>query len=62
MSLGFSMTNFGGNLQLTGDDARVEVDLAEGESGNNDRITGFTRDPGFSITADIAFWSLDACI
>ena len=38
MVLGFSMSNFGGNMQLTGDDARVEVDLAPDEFGNNDRI------------------------
>lgn len=38
MVLGFSMSNFGGNMQLTGDDARVEVDLEPDEFGNNDRI------------------------
>ena len=38
MILGFSMSNFGGNMQLSGDDARVEVDLAPDEFGNNDRI------------------------
>jgi long-subunit fatty acid transport protein len=55
MSLGFSMTNFGGNLQLTGDDARVEVDLAEGESGNNDRILALLETQDFQLPLTLRF-------
>lgn len=38
MVIGFSISNFGGDMQLAGQDARVEVDIAPDEFGNNDRI------------------------
>jgi len=38
MVLGFSITNFGGDLRLSGDDSLVEDDLSPTEFGNNDRI------------------------
>lgn len=38
MVIGFSICNFGGDLRLAGDDARVEVDVSPDEFGNNDRI------------------------
>ncbi len=38
MVIGFSISNFGGDLQLSGQNAQLEVDIAPGLSGNNDRI------------------------
>jgi long-subunit fatty acid transport protein len=38
MILGFSISNFGGNLKLSGIDTQVEHDIAPNEFGNNDRI------------------------
>ena len=38
MVIGFSISNFGGDMQLTGQDARIEVDIAPDEFGNNDAI------------------------
>lgn len=38
MIIGFSISNFGGDLQLSGQNAQLEVDVAPGLSGNNDRI------------------------
>ena len=49
MVLGFSMSNFGGNMQLSGDDARVEVDLAPDEFGNNDRILAILETEQFQL-------------
>ena len=49
MVLGFSMSNFGGNMQMTGDDARVEVDLAPDEFGNNDRILALLETQEFQL-------------
>jgi long-subunit fatty acid transport protein len=49
MVLGFSMSNFGGNMQLSGDDARVEVDLEPDEFGNNDRILALLETQQFQL-------------
>ena len=49
MVLGFSMSNFGGNMQLSGDDTRVEVDLAPDEFGNNDRILALLETQPFQL-------------
>ena len=38
MILGFSVSNFGGDLKLSGIDTQVEHDIAPGEFGNNERI------------------------
>lgn len=38
MVIGFSLSNFGGDLKLSGTDTQVEVDISPNEFGNNDRI------------------------
>ncbi len=38
LSFGFSISNFGGDMQLAGTDTQVEVDISPNEFGNNDRI------------------------
>jgi len=38
MILAFSISNFGGDMRLSGIDTRVEVDISPNEFGNNDRI------------------------
>ncbi|MFQ5708093.1 MAG: PorV/PorQ family protein [bacterium] len=38
MVIGFSISNFGGDMQLSGIDTQVEVDISPNEFGNNDRI------------------------
>jgi hypothetical protein len=38
MLLGFSISNFGGDMRLSGIDTQVEHDIAPDEFGNNDRI------------------------
>lgn len=55
MVLGFSMSNFGGNMQLSGDDARVEVDLAPDEFGNNDRILAILETQQFQLPLIMRF-------
>jgi opacity protein-like surface antigen len=55
MVLGFSMSNFGGNMQLSGDDARVEVDLAPDEFGNNDRILAILETQEFQLPLIMRF-------
>jgi len=55
MVLGFSMSNFGGNMQLAGDDARVEVDLEPDEFGNNDRILATLETQEFQLPLIMRF-------
>jgi len=38
MVIGFSISNFGGDMRLSGIDTQVEVDISPNEFGNNDRI------------------------
>lgn len=38
MVIGFSISNFGGDMRLDGIDTQVEVDISPNEFGNNDRI------------------------
>ena len=38
MVIGFSISNFGGDMKLSGIDTQVEVDISPNEFGNNDRI------------------------
>ncbi|MEQ8525354.1 PorV/PorQ family protein [Gracilimonas sp.] len=41
LRIGMSMTNFGNEMQMTGDDLRQPIDVDEGINGNNDRNEGY---------------------
>ncbi len=49
MIIGFSISNFGGDLQLSGIDTQVEVDISPNEFGNNDRIFANLETEGFQL-------------
>lgn len=41
LRIGMSITNFGTDMQMTGDDLRQAIDIDESKSGNNDRLEGY---------------------
>ncbi|MDR9415548.1 MAG: PorV/PorQ family protein [Gracilimonas sp.] len=41
LRIGMSITNFGTDMRMTGDDLRQAIDIAEGQNGNNDRLEGY---------------------
>ncbi len=41
MRIGMSILNFGGDMQLQGDDLRRPIDVDEGINGNNGRVEGY---------------------
>ncbi len=49
MILGFSISNFGGNLKLSGIDTQVEFDVAPDEFGNNDRVFANLQTEDFQL-------------
>ena len=49
MVIGFSISNFGGDLKLSGIDTQVEVDISPNEFGNNDRIFANLQTEGFQL-------------
>lgn len=49
MILGFSISNFGGNLQLSGIDTQVEHDIDPNEFGNNGRIFANLETESFQL-------------
>jgi hypothetical protein len=55
MVIGFSISNFGGDMQLTGEDARIEVDLQPDEFGNNDRILAQLETEKFQLPLIMRF-------
>ncbi|RMF59608.1 MAG: hypothetical protein D6748_06025 [Calditrichaeota bacterium] len=47
--LGFSMTNFGTKMQMSGDNARVLYDFDPHSTGNNDRVTALLETSRWSL-------------
>lgn len=41
LRIGMSISNFGTDMTLSGDDLRRAIDIAEDQSGNNDRLEGY---------------------
>ena len=49
LTLGFSMTNFGSKLKMSGDDARVLYDYDSHSTGNNDRVTALLETSSWAL-------------
>lgn len=49
MVIGFSISNFGGDMKLSGIDTQVEVDISPDEFGNNDRIFANLQTESFQL-------------
>ncbi len=49
MVIGFSISNFGGDMKLSGIDTQVEVDISPNEFGNNDRIFANLQTESFQL-------------
>lgn len=49
MVIGFSITNFGGDMRLSGPDTEIEVDISPNEAGNNDRIIAELQTEDFQL-------------
>lgn len=49
VTLGFSMTNFGSDMTMSGDNNRVLYDLVPGSSGNNERLPAILETNGFGL-------------
>lgn len=49
LNFGVSMSNFGGSMKLSGTDTEIQVDVAPGQFGNNDRIQGTLTTESFQI-------------
>lgn len=49
IKLGFSMTNFGGDLKMSGDNTRVLFDLQPGSTGNNERVPANLETDGWQL-------------
>ncbi|WP_020402124.1 PorV/PorQ family protein [Gracilimonas tropica] len=41
LRIGMSITNFGTDMRMTGDDLRQAIDIDESKNGNNDRLEGY---------------------
>lgn len=41
LRIGMSITNFGSDMRMRGDDLRQAIDIDEGQNGNNERLEGY---------------------
>jgi len=49
MTIGMSICNFGGKMQLTGSDTQVPIDVAPSKEGNNSKIVGNLKTDKWSL-------------